>query len=76
MNGHSTGGITLLHALIEMRGLALDLGRPFERRHRQRARALGGGHAAARLGGGMAVDAVSEIVGTVNSSDRHGSLPS
>ncbi len=77
MNGHSTGEITLLDALVEMRGGALDLGRPFQRRHRQRpARDSAAVTRTAGLGDGTAVDAVSEIVRTVNSSDRHGSLPS
>src|SRR5450759_3942958 len=65
----------LLDPVIEMRGGALHFGRPLQRWPRQRAGALGGADAVARLRGGMAWNGVSEIVGTVDSSDRHGSLP-
>src|SRR5664279_6563697 len=58
-----------------MRGGALDLRRPLQRRHRQPASALGRTDAAARRWGGASVNGVSEIVGTVDSSDRHGNLP-
>src|SRR6202030_1675633 len=64
----------LLDPLIKMRGGAFDLGRPFQRRHRQRAGALGIAEAAVRRRGGAPVSR-SKIIGTVDSSDRHGSLP-
>ena len=64
-----------LDPLIEMRGVALDLGRPFQRRHRQRRRALG----RSRPRPGTGADrrpayGFVEIVGTVDGGDRHGCL--
>src|SRR5260370_27358724 len=66
----------VLDPLIEMRGGALDLGRPFQRRHGQRAGAPGWTNAGARWDDGTPVREISKIVGTVDYSDRHvGLLP-
>jgi hypothetical protein len=67
----------LLDPLIEMRGRALDLGRPFQRRHRhrQRAAALGRADRAARRSGRMPASGLFEIFGTVDRGDWHGGPP-
>src|SRR5258708_47503 len=64
----------ILDPLIKMGGRAFDLGRPFQRWRWQRPRALGWADAGARWRGGARVHRVPKIVGTVDSSDRHGGL--
>lgn len=64
----------VLHALIERSRGALDLIGPFQRGHRQRS--FRARRRSARSDGGAALRRACKIVGAVNSSDRHQSLPS